>query len=236
MVIKTLTPRAIWSYQAYSTTTCSSQWIPFIAECILPGFFVFFVFLLAQTAREHFFCLGIWCFVFCRFCCPPTNTTPTIFSDWAFTIYNSSCQLSCHGESVLPCCNNLFFYSDWTGVWFPNSQTLGDLGENWPCNGNCTVPYLKDLDCWTSNFVGHYSIDICLLWERCIPLPLTMNKYKFVLQGLAWYLDLVTVQKIQWCWPQRKPTAAEYFLQQQRKHGGPVIILSVIKSIFLHHL
>lgn len=204
---------------------------------------LFFFFLLAQTAREHFFCLGIWWFVVCRFCCPPTtrHLQFSVTGDLPFTIPAVNWAVM---EKVSFPVVTTYSSSDWTDVWFPNPQTLGDLGENVPCNGDCTVAYLKDLDCWTSNFVGHYSIDICLLWERCISLSLTMNKYKFVLRGLAWYLDLVTVQEIQWYWPQRKPTAAEYhlrkkiygYLQQETKHGGPVIIISVIKSIFLHHL
>lgn len=38
-----------------------------------------------------------------------------------------------------------------------------------PCGGNCMAAFLKDLDCWTLNFVQHNPVDVFLLRVRCFP-------------------------------------------------------------------
>lgn len=167
MVIRTLTPEAIWSYQAYSTTTCSSLFMNSIHSWTYSPL-AFFFFYLAQTAERGFhtpndvICLGKNTTFFCLGVCPPTNATPTIFSDLPFTI--PPVYWAVRERRSFPFWT-AYFSSDWTNVWFPNSHTLGDLGENSHCEGNCKVASLKDLDWWTWTFVRHYSRDICLLRE-----------------------------------------------------------------------
>lgn len=51
----------------------------------------------------------------------PTSTTPTIFTERAFTV-PPVIKLSWREQTT-------YFCRDWTNVLFPNSPTLGDSGE-----------------------------------------------------------------------------------------------------------
>lgn len=129
-------PEAIWSYQAYSTTTCLSRWIPFIAECIHPRFFSN----QAQKAKrpmsyskpcdfgktfppqksggKKHYLSGYLVGHLCLFLLYNQHSTYTF--QWV-VIYMFTCLLSCH---------RYYCSRDWINVWFPNSQILRDLWEN----------------------------------------------------------------------------------------------------------
>lgn len=158
MWIKTLTQRAIWSYQAYSSTTCSSQRSPFMTEDILPWFFF-------EASTDSLGALILPGYLLVLFALS--------FS------YNKHQQFSMseHLPFTIPALNTAIMEVGYFPFW--------------------EKTYLVVL-------IGPSPL---LLKEKRLPLPLTMNKYKSVLRGSVWYLDLVRVQEIQWYWPQRKPTS-----------------------------
>lgn len=134
MVIRTLTPKDIWSYQTYSTTTCSPLWIPFIAEHILFWFF----FNLASSAKKAYCDLSReQFFVDLR---PTQHSLLSVPGHLAFTNPPVYCAII---EKLFFSFWTSCFSRDRTNVWFPNSHTLGDLGEKSPCQDNCMVSHLK---------------------------------------------------------------------------------------------